>query len=256
MSGGFFSFFRKPKVAARPRCAPDGVCVYAVGDIHGRMDLLCDLQAQIREDAIGVGAARNVVVYVGDYVDRGLQSRGVIDCLLQDPLPGFESVYLKGNHEAAMLKFLDVTDIGPDWLAYGGDATLYSYGVNVPRSPLTQEKLRTMQAELLQKISDRHLDFLRNLRLFHEEGDYYFAHAGVLPGRSLYEQSEEDLLWIRDAFLFSAEDFGKVVVHGHTITSEPEFRSNRIGIDTGAFASGKLTALVLEGETQRTLQTR
>ncbi|MCE2509408.1 MAG: serine/threonine protein phosphatase [Alphaproteobacteria bacterium] len=234
---------------------PNGTVAYAIGDIHGRVDLLEELQAKIQEDARTQAGKRHVVVYLGDYVDRGLTSREVIDRLIEDPLPGFESVHLKGNHEDAMLKFLHDTDIAPGWLAYGGDATLYSYGVTVPRSPLTPDKLSTMQAEFARKLPGRHLEFLSALDLRHEEGDYFFVHAGVRPGRSLEEQSEEDLLWIRDAFLFSADDFGKIIVHGHTISPKPEFQPNRIGIDTGAFASGVLTCLVLDGTEQRILQT-
>lgn len=254
MQNGFFNFFRRSRETDRKARVPEGTRVYAIGDIHGRADLLRDLHEQIAEDARIGKAARNVAVYVGDYVDRGLQSREVLDCLLEDPLPGFESMYLKGNHEDAMVKFLDTVEIGPDWLAYGGDATLYSYGVKVPRPPLTPEKLREMQADLLQKLPNRHLDFLRHLRITHEEGDYFFVHAGVRPGRPLHAQREEDMLWIRDAFLLSTEDFGKVVVHGHSIAFKVEFKPNRVGIDTGAFASGTLTALVLDGEAQRILQ--
>jgi len=255
MQNGFFNLFRRSRAPDRKIRAPEGTRIYAIGDIHGRADLLRDLHGQIMEDARTSKATRNVAVYVGDYIDRGLQSREVLDCLLDDPLPGFESVYLKGNHEDAMLKFLEEIEIAPDWLAYGGDATLYSYGVKVPRPPLTPERLGEMQADFLQKLPDRHLDFLRHLRLTHEEGDYYFVHAGVRPGRPLHAQKEEDMLWIRDAFLLSEEDFGKVIVHGHSIAFKVEFKPNRVGIDTGAFASGTLTALALDGETQRILQT-
>jgi len=255
MQDNFSSPFRQSEPTDGAAAVPEGTRVYAIGDIHGRLDLLTDLHGQIQEDARASESARNVVIYLGDYVDRELQSREVIDCLLEAPLFGFVHVYLKGNHEDAMLKFLEDADIGPSWLAYGGDATLYSYGVSVPRPPMTPEKLAVLQAEFAERLSDRHLDFLRGLRPFHEEGDYYFVHAGVRPGRSLQEQTEEDLLWIRDAFLFSAEDFGKVVVHGHTIAPKPEFLPNRIGIDTGAYASGQLTALVLEGRERRVLQT-
>lgn len=249
------SFLRRSGEADAKARTPDGTVVYAIGDIHGRVDLLLDLQAKIRKDALAKEARRNVIVYIGDYVDRGLNSREVIDSLIKNPLPGFESFHLKGNHEDALLKFLSEIEIGPGWLAYGGDATLYSYGVTVPRSPLTPEKLSTVQAEFERKLPDHHLDFLSDLHAYHEEGDYYFAHAGVRPGRSLEEQTKEDLLWIRDAFLFSADDFGKVVVHGHTISPEPEFQPNRIGIDTGAFASGVLTCLVLDGDERQILQT-
>ncbi len=255
MRQDFPSLARRAAASEKETRPPEGTVVYAIGDIHGRADLLGELQAKIRTDAGAREGPRKVIVYLGDYVDRGLQSREVIDRLLDETLPGFLSVPLKGNHEEALLKFLDDIDIAPGWFSYGGDTTLYSYGVEVPRPPLTAEKLLGTQAEFLRKLPNRHLAFLRGLRLYHEEGDYYFAHAGARPGRALGDQAEEDLLWIRDEFLFSAYDFGKIIVHGHTIAPDPEFQPNRIGIDTGAFASGRLTCLVLDGAERQILQT-
>ncbi|MGB1547258.1 MAG: metallophosphoesterase, partial [Alphaproteobacteria bacterium] len=208
---GLSSLIRGAGSADTPAQTPQNTIVYAIGDIHGRLDLLKRLQEQIRKDARDHADKRRVIVYLGDYVDRGLNSRDVIDRLIGDPLPGFESVHLKGNHEDAMLKFLDDIEIAPGWMNYGGDTTLYSYGVTVPRPPFTPEKLSAAQAEFVRKLPRRHLDFLQALDIRHEEGDYFFVHAGVRPGRSLEEQREEDLLWIRDVFLFSADDFGKVI---------------------------------------------
>jgi serine/threonine protein phosphatase 1 len=233
---------------------PANTRVYAVGDIHGRLDLLTEINQLIHEDAYARQAPRNVVVYLGDYIDRGPQSREVIDELIDHPLPGFEQVHLIGNHEDSLLRFLADAQIGPAWLEYGGLATLHSYRVKTidPRS--TRDLLRA-QEELREKLPDRHLRFLRGLSPWHVEGDYYFVHAGVRPGVPLDGQVPEDFLWIRDTFLESNAEFGKIIVHGHTITDDPVVRHNRIGIDTGAFASGKLTCLVLEGEAWSFIQT-
>lgn len=197
---------------------------------------------------------RNVIVYLGDYVDRGQDSRAVIDLLRDEPLHGFEHVYLKGNHEEGLLHFLEDAQYGPPWFAYGGEATLYSYGVRPPRLFTDAAGLQRAQSEFAQKLPPEHLDFLTHLKLMHIEDDYLFVHAGLRPGVPLAQQNPQDLLWIRDEFLYSDEEFGKIVVHGHSITETPTIRHNRIGIDTGAFAGGRLTCLVLEG-TRRTFLT-
>ncbi len=240
-----------PQPAGPPRIA-DGSRVYAVGDIHGRADLLRAINRMIREDAAAAPTARKIVVYLGDYVDRGDASCAVIDCLIDEKLPGFEHVHLLGNHEDSMLRFLGDLQIGPAWLAYGGAATLRSYGV-VP--PSSDRGLARVQSELRDKLPQRHLDFLRRLPLSHVEGDYCFVHAGMRPGVALDAQAPQDLLWIRDEFLDSTADFGKIVVHGHSITDEPDVQLNRIGIDTGAYASGRLTCLALAGAERKFLRT-
>jgi serine/threonine protein phosphatase 1 len=234
-----------------PRVA-DGTRLYAVGDIHGRLDLLREIDGRIRDDAAAARSARNTVIYLGDYIDRGDQSREVVDWLIDKPLPGFERVLLLGNHEDSLLQFLTDVQIGPAWLAYGGAATLLSYGV---KPPSTDREFVRVQEELRDRLPSRHLAFMRGLALCHVEGDYYFVHAGIRPGVPLDLQKQEDMLWIRDEFLLSRQDFGKIVVHGHTITEAPEIRRNRIGIDTGAFASGRLTCLVLQGEAWSFLHT-
>jgi serine/threonine protein phosphatase 1 len=235
--------------------APAGSRIYAIGDVHGRADLLRRLQGLIHEDAYRRQAPRNVVVYLGDYVDRGDESPAVIDLLLDEPLPSFESFYLKGNHEESVLRFLEDTSVGPAWLFYGGAQTLRSYGVRPPEVPINPRELARAQRDLAEKLPPRHRRFMQDLALTHIEGDYFFAHAGIRPGTPLDRQTEQDLLWIRDDFLLSDENFGKIVVHGHTITERPEVRRNRIGIDTGAFSSGRLTCLVLEGSQLGFLQT-
>ncbi len=238
-----------------PARAPDGTRVYAVGDIHGRADLLDRLHERIAADASASGADRKVIVYLGDFVDRGLDSKGVIDRLLEDPLPGFERVFLKGNHEDALLKFLDEPEFGTDWKYYGGLETLMSYGVKA--LPLKDEPDAFVAArdEFVTKLPEAHLEFLRNLPLMHVEGDYFFAHAGARPGIALEAQSGEDLMWIREDFLWSDADFGKVVVHGHTPEEQPVERANRIGVDTGAYITGVLTAVVFEGDERAFIRT-
>jgi serine/threonine protein phosphatase 1 len=244
--------------AARPAPVsaqvPPGSRIYAVGDIHGRLDLLERLRTMIVEDARMHPAERRLVVYLGDYVDRGLDSRGVIDLLLQQPLPGFESVFLKGNHEDSLLQFLVDPGVAPAWMAYGGEATLYSYGVRPPDAVRVEDILAAQKA-FTRAVPPEHLDFLRTLKLIHIEGDYAFVHAGFREGVPIELQNPVDMMWIRDEFLSSDADFGKIAVHGHTITTQPEIRPNRIGIDTGAFATGTLTCLVLEGTERRFLAT-
>lgn len=222
---------------------PPGTRLYAVGDVHGCRDLLAHLRDQIVADAARAAADRFVIVYLGDYVDRGPDSKGVVDMLLREPLPGFQSVHLRGNHELEMLQFLHEESQRFDWIAYGGAETLRSYGVEPPRKPSAIPRVRREFAEMLPAD---HLAFYSGLGTSYQDGDFFFAHAGVAPDVPLHQQAEDDLLWIRTPFLKSNVDFGKIVVHGHTIVDRPERRPNRIGIDTGAFRSGRLTAVVLQ----------
>ncbi|MBT5415135.1 MAG: serine/threonine protein phosphatase [Rhodospirillaceae bacterium] len=251
----FGRLFGRNSAQAAPAALPPDTRIYAVGDIHGRADLLREAHDLIRADMARAPVGRTVVIYLGDYVDRGLESRQVIDLLLDEPLEGVERIHLKGNHEQFMLLFLDDQGVGGNWLSNGGNATLYSYGVGMGEASSMEERMTAAQATLREAVPQRHLAFLRDLRLSHREGDYIFVHAGVKPGRLLEEQVEEDLLWIRDEFLHCDRDLGGIVVHGHSIAAEPEIRANRIGIDTGAFASGVLTVLVLEGTGRGFLQT-
>lgn len=253
MFGKWFGGGRKMQpVRARRAAAPAGYRVYAVGDIHGRLDLLTALHSDILDDTRRhPHDGTNVLIYLGDYIDRGPYSREVIEYLMRDPLPGFESVRLMGNHDEALLKFLEDPAIGPSWSSFGGEATLLSYGVRAKPGIVGLARWEDMRQQLKENIPESHLAFLRALKTSVEAGDYMFVHAGVRPGVPLAAQRQEDLLWIRDTFLDSALDHGKVVVHGHTPVDAPEVRPNRIGVDTGAFASGVLTAVVLEGESRR-----
>jgi len=232
-----------------------------VGDCHGCLEALRELRAAMvadsaRADAEGPRADRRVVVYLGDYVDRGPDSRGVLDLLIGEPLAGVESVHLLGNHEAFMRGFLDGEDVASVWMMNGGPATLRSYGLDLAalNGPWPGGGARALRAALTAAVPAAHRAFLDGLALSHVEGDYFFVHAGVRPGVPLADQEADDLLWIREPFLGSTADHGKVVVHGHSATAEVAVRPNRIGIDTGACYGGQLTALVLEGGQHRFLQ--
>lgn len=232
---------------------PYGATLYAVGDIHGRADLLDGLQRMIARDAEQAPGRRKVVVYLGDYVDRGPDSFAVVEGLIERPLAGFESVRLKGNHEDFLLSFIDDASIGDVWLMNGGGATLASYGVET--GGFGMDAMEQARLALIRALPAKHLDFFRGLALTYVAGDYLFVHAGVRPGVGLSHQKDHDLMWIRDDFLGSDADFGHVVVHGHSIRAEPDNRPNRIGIDTGAYHTGRLTCLVLEADTRRFLHT-
>jgi serine/threonine protein phosphatase 1 len=244
-------------VAARPGKIPDGRAVYAVGDIHGRLDLLEDLLRRIGEDAARHPADRErSLIFLGDYIDRGPASRGVVDRLVKDPLPGFVTVRLMGNHEEAMLAFLDGQSDGLDWLSFGGLETLLSYEVPLKALPNSLQAATELRRALAARVPTSHVEMLRRCALSHAEGDYVFVHAGVRPGLPLDKQSAGDLLWIRDDFLRVRVPLpSHVVVHGHTIVDLPQDREHRINLDTGAFVSGRLTGLVLRGSERRFLTT-
>ncbi len=222
-----------------PGMLPQGLRIYAIGDVHGCADQLAALHAQIAQDARAHPAEEVVLVHLGDYVDRGDDSAGVLERLLGPcPVPGGEVVNLLGNHEVMMLDACDPRSPAgamPFWLENGGAETLASYRTG-PEDPAPWEA-----------IPREHLALLRGCSLRWAAGDYLFVHAGLRPGVELDAQSDNDLCWIRDEFLSHRDSFGPMVVHGHSITEDIDLRANRIGIDTGAFASGKLTAIGLEG---------
>jgi len=230
--------------------------VYAVGDIHGRLDLLEDLLPKIAGDA---RASRSphppVLVFLGDYVDRGPGSRGVIDYLIRlSAMPNIEVRCLKGNHEQALLAFLDDPEFGPSWLQNGGAATLAAYGVGAPPTRLPAELWEEARDKFAQALPPEHLRFLQGLELYVEYGDYVFVHAGLRPGVPIERQTEQDLLWIRYEFLEERRPFPKVVVHGHTPEAQPHMGPLRLGLDTGAYATGVLTAARLNGVERSILQ--
>jgi Calcineurin-like phosphoesterase len=239
--------FRIPSLKRRERPrVPDGVRIYAIGDIHGRADLLDILLERIDVHAIENPVAQTVEVFLGDYVDRGPASRQVIDRLVVRNQT-HKAVFIKGNHEVLMTSFITMPTMLNDWQSVGGLETLISYGITpaINADSETQVRLSTAFGEAL---SESHRQFLKNLTPSFTCGDFFFVHAGIKPGIPLTLQKEEDLLWIRQEFLDCEDDFSKVIVHGHTPVLRPDIRYNRINIDTGAYATGQLTCLVLEGD--------
>lgn len=245
-----FDLFRRPFAAPAEARVPDGLRVYAIGDIHGCREELDRLLERVEADLSGhEGASR--LVFLGDYVDRGPDSAGVIERLAGGGLPGDGQTFLRGNHEMVFADLLrGEREAQSGWLAYGGFATLASYGIE--RAQLFDGE-PDVPALLGAAVPEHHRRFLHGLEPSVRLGDYFFAHAGVRPGVALAEQSERDLAWIRESFLGSREDHGAVIVHGHTISDDPEVRPNRVGIDTGCYRTGRLTALVLEGAGRRFL---
>jgi serine/threonine protein phosphatase 1 len=234
---------------------PDSETVYAIGDIHGRLDLLSQLHDMIERELASAPRGLNAtVVYLGDYLDRGPESKGVIDRLLDRPIEGARSIFLKGNHEDAMLRFLRGESGAEGWLAIGGDMTARSYGVSLGARTETLSP-GAIRARLIEAVPQKHLAFLQGLRLSHEVGDYFFVHAGIRPDRPLEDQDPMDLLWIRREFLQSRQRHGKIVVHGHSAGRTVVEKSNRICVDTAAYATGHLTCVVLENDRRRFIST-
>jgi serine/threonine protein phosphatase 1 len=249
-------FASRTQIAAPAAPAvPDGTIVWAVGDIHGRLDLLQPLVEAIVADIHASVATRKVVVFLGDYIDRGPDSRDVLRLLSGLPaIQGVEWRFLKGNHEQAILGFLDDPSAGPKWCEYGGDNSLLSFGLRVPNLTHRTEGWARVAADLRHKLTARETAFLENLELSLTVGDYFFSHAGARPGVTLDRQSAEDLMWIRQPFLNSGTSFERVVVHGHTPTPRVHADHRRIGIDTKAYETGILTALRLQGCERSLLQ--
>ena len=237
--------------ARRPARVPEGVRVYAIGDVHGRSDLLEALLANIRADA-ATTPERPVLVFLGDYVDRGPDSKGVVDMVRQGAGTGWEAIALRGNHDQQTIDFCRDASGWQGWKAFGGLETLHSYGVATPviDSP---EEIEATWAAFAAAFPAAHREFLEGLPFAHVIGDYFFAHAGVRPGVGLDRQSPQDLMWIRNEFLVSGKRLEKVIVHGHTPAEEPVSLANRICVDTGAYATNRLTAVVLSGAKRRFL---
>lgn len=238
----------------KPARLGPGKRVYAIGDIHGRNDLLCDLLEQIRRHVAHAPHAENILVLLGDYVDRGPQSKAVIDTLLGLNWSRWKFVFLRGNHDQAVLDFLADANFYRGWRPYGADETLISYGVIPPRSDGEAEFSKARDA-FAARLPEAHVAFLQALQLLHVEDDYLFVHAGIRPGIPIRDQVAEDLLWIRDEFLNCRRDLPKKVVHGHTRVARPVIAKHRISIDTGAHATDCLTAAILEEESCIFLQT-
>ena len=244
-------WLRRPRQSPEPTI-PAGMRIYAVGDIHGCLDQLDAMHELIRRDLFLTQARENLIIYLGDYIDRGPASAAVLDRLIDNPLESVTAVHLKGNHEAMFAAFLrQPEEVGPKWFAIGGAATVASYGLPWRGG----HELPRLAEELAECMPQSHHDFLNSLPTQYRVGDFFFVHAGIRPGVPLSRQSETDLLWIRSPFLNSTTSHGAVVVHGHTPVPHPEEFPNRIGIDTGAFFTGVLTCLVLEPGRRRYLAT-
>lgn len=244
-------------------------CIYAVGDIHGRLDLLLKLQEKILEDSQKYQS--KTIVYLGDYIDRGPDSKQVIDHLINNPLPGIYEVFLKGNHEQMVTNIIN--DKNPDvgemisWLTFGGANTLASYDMNYSllfdkfqdvvmdhhgfAKLEFKHRIKNNLPRLLAALPKKHVKFYNSLKLYHRESGYFFVHAGIHPKASLDQQDEGTFLWIRKGFVDHIGDYSsygiKKVVHGHTMTAsgEVEILNNRIGVDTGAHHNGVLSCIAL-----------
>lgn len=243
---------------APPSPSTGGRLVYAVGDVHGRLDLLTRLLERIETDARATGPAeRAAIVLLGDYVDRGPASREVVAFVRRLLLAtDFEVRALMGNHEQVMLQFLEDPSVGPSWVEFGGGETLAAYGVRRPGARVDQDAWEAASVALAEALPPEDLAFLRGLELSASYGDYLFVHAGVRPEAPLDRQEAADLLWIRHEFLENERRLEKIIVHGHTPEVEPFAGTARIGVDTGAYATGVLTAVRLYGEERSFLQAR
>lgn len=225
---------------------PPGIRIYAVGDIHGRSDLLAEMIDRIDSDRRRRPIAQAIEVYLGDYIDRGPDSKGVIDQLAVRIVRN-DAICLRGNHESILERALVDSTVLPHWSQLGGLQTLASYGFSL--DGLDDRAMSAVLQTFREVFPQTHDLFLRCLRNIYSCGDFLFVHAGIRPGVPLDRQQQHDLLWIRDEFLTSTQQHGKIVVHGHTPVAFPEIRNNRINIDTGAWYSGVLTCVAIEDST-------
>jgi serine/threonine protein phosphatase 1 len=243
------------KVAAeRVYAGPEGKRLYAVGDIHGRLDLLDQLLGQVEDDILARPVETAALVFLGDLIDRGPDSAGVIERLRNLQAFPAKSLFLLGNHEEILLRVLaGEPGLAYDWLGFGGDACAESYGVSASSlQAMDEDRIALVLGKAMPKS---HVEFLKSFGDTFRFGDYLLVHAGIRPGVAIEEQQPHDLRWIRHPFLSDGHDHGCMVIHGHTISDGIDQRSNRLGIDTGAYRTGVLTAAVVEGEELRFLAT-
>ena len=248
------SFLQTRRAGSRRPQGPAGCRAYAIGDVHGRLDLLRNLLERVEEDSGSRSTARTLVVFLGDLVDRGPDSAGVIEFLRHYRPATLEPVFLFGNHEEVMLRVLGGERGGllDRWLCYGGAEALASYGLHTAR--LTDIPERQALEQVVEAVPPSHAAFLEGFADTFRFGDYLMVHAGLRPGVPLHNQTQDDLHWIREPFLSDSREHGFVVVHGHTISEAIDERPNRIGIDTGAYRSGLLSAIGIEGTDRWFLQ--
>lgn len=221
--------------------------IYAIGDVHGCLDLLHEVEDRILAEATKT-AGMKLVVMIGDYIDRGPDSEGVLEHLCKKlPAPLYR-IALCGNHDDAFLKFLNNPDGDLTWMSYGGDMTLQSYGIDPGYWLNIDPSGAQMRKTALARVPASHQRFLENAPVSLTMGDFCFVHAGVVPGRPFEKQRDHDLMWIREPFLTRGPESDKTVIHGHTPTEDISFGKGRIGIDTGAFMTGKLSVLRIQGD--------
>jgi serine/threonine protein phosphatase 1 len=235
---------RRPRVVL-PDTRP---IVYAIGDVHGCLDLLLKIEARIRSDADQHRDREKVIILIGDVIDRGMQSAEIIEHLTIEAGRGFSRFVLAGNHEAAMLAFLDDPIGAPEWLDIGGLQTLISYGISVDPQRRGRSERRRLAGAMAGAVPDEHIGFLRSLPVSLQWGRYLFVHAGIRPGIALQDQSDSDMQEIRKEFTASAADHGFTVVHGHTPRPEPSRLANRISLDVAPYATGRLAAARFDGD--------
>jgi serine/threonine protein phosphatase 1 len=236
----------------------DGIRIYAVGDIHGRADLLQKMLQMISADSAGYDGECKVI-FLGDYVDRGPDSKEVLNILSGIEQGKYKFAFnvecLLGNHEEIILKFFKDDSVAPGWFHYGGLQTLHSYGINITTATQDFEDIFILRKQLKELMPEQHLAFLNELNHIRQVDNYFFVHAGIHPEKNLAEQTTHHYLWMREPFLSYPQKLPVTVVHGHSIHIKPEVRINRIGIDTGAYVTGHLTAVVLQGSDRRFLST-
>ncbi|SDP58641.1 metallophosphoesterase family protein [Phyllobacterium sp. OV277] len=225
---------------------PDRMRVYAIGDVHGRLDLLQAMHRRILEENEKSPPFDWVVVHLGDYVDRGPDSRGVLDYLVNAQKKTHRMLTLAGNHDVGFLQFLDKGDGHGVFARHGGRQTAQSYGVTIDFDD--SASVSAGRSALLRAMPPEHVEFLSGLRRSTVMGDFFFCHAGIRPGVDLERQNPEDLIWIRWEFLDDPHLHSKVIIHGHTPASDVEVRPNRVNLDTGAYASGRLSAIMIDAE--------
>ncbi|RWM05686.1 metallophosphoesterase [Mesorhizobium sp.] len=234
---------------------PDGMRLYAIGDVHGRHDLLAAMHRRIERELEYAPSSDWRIIHLGDYVDRGPDSKGVIDFLIEARERDPRNLMLAGNHDIGFLDFLDRPDPDGLFMRYGGVQTAASYGVKLSTGSSwfgrPDEVLAHGHAALVEALPQAHVDFLRSLSFSVTFGDFFFCHAGIRPGVALESQSPQDLIWIRDAFHDHPGLYPKVIVHGHTPVPEAEVMANRVNVDTLAWQSGMLSALAVDGGDKR-----
>ena len=247
-------FGRKEEISPRTWTAPEGQRIYAIGDIHGRLDLLDQLIVQIEEDNASRNRVRTQIVFLGDLCDRGPDSCGVIERVMQLAAASADVRLIAGNHEELLIRAWEGDRRSAGLInRVGGKETMLSYGVDeVEYDAADLDELLNL---ITTHVPENHIAFLKGAEDWIAAGDYLFVHAGIRPGDAVEEQRTSDLRWIRREFTDFDGDHGMMVIHGHTITDEVDIRTNRVGIDTGAYATGRLTALGIEGTERWFLQT-